>query len=247
MFWKKTNFNYYIDKFHDNYAVINLDEYDVKLILEAQKIGNLIRQYPSSMKDELNEIINKYKHCNYLFLNGNKYFVRTDRVSLKYGCHGEGPYSNFKQIIESIAYTTYTHTCIKTNDKSCKIYLLKRIDNLDHCKEFRIFVNNNKITAISQQYTVISNMWLNSLTENGIEQLYIKINEYFNNVIMKRITHVNSYVIDLCFIYDNMPYFIEINPFGKEYSSESSLFHWINDNYILYGKIDNIVTFRYTV
>jgi len=38
----------------------------------------------------------------------------------------------------------------------------------------------------------------------------------------------DNYSIDLALLEpDNKPYFIEINPFGKEYTSGSSLFHWI--------------------
>ena len=50
--------------------------------------------------------------------------------------------------------------------------------------------------------------------------------------------------IDLSFI-DNEPYFIEVNPFGSNYSAGSSLFHWILDEKLLYNT-DNIIYFRYT-
>jgi hypothetical protein len=45
---------------------------------------------------------------------------------------------------------------------------------------------------------------------------------------------------------DNQPYFIEVNPFGSEYSSGSALFHWIQDHEILYENGEN-VTVRYVV
>ena len=72
------------------------------------------------------------------------------------------------------------------------------------------------------------------------------INEYFESTIKVNLSNINNYVIDLAILENDEPYFIEINPFGKEYPSGSSLFHWIIDEDILYGKSDKIY-FRYTV
>lgn len=46
-------------------------------------------------------------------------------------------------------------------------------------------------------------------------------------------------------MYNNSFYFIEINPFGKNYSSGSACFHWINDNNII---LDNSkINFRFVI
>jgi hypothetical protein len=59
---------------------------------------------------------------------------------------------------------------------------------------------------------------------------------------------VNNYSIDLAILKNDEPYFIEINSFGKEYPAGSSLFHWLNDEDILYDrKCENKIYFRYAV
>ena len=73
--------------------------------------------------------------------------------------------------------------------------------------------------------------------------------DYFNEVITKKITHVENYVMDLAIIgemQEEVVYFIEINSFGADYSSGSALFHWKHDEAILLNDRDNNVVFRYT-
>ena len=68
--------------------------------------------------------------------------------------------------------------------------------------------------------------------------------EYQSSTLNSKITHITSYCVDIAILEDNTPYFIEINSFGREYSSGSSLFGWEQDRDILYG--DNVVYVRYT-
>jgi hypothetical protein len=50
--------------------------------------------------------------------------------------------------------------------------------------------------------------------------------------------------MDIVLLENGEFYFIEANVFGKEYSSGSSLFHWVLDDAILKGS-DNSITFRF--
>ena len=53
--------------------------------------------------------------------------------------------------------------------------------------------------------------------------------------------------MDIAILEGDIPYFIEINCFGKEYAAGSSLFHWLIDEEKLYNtKNENKVYFRYT-
>ena len=70
----------------------------------------------------------------------------------------------------------------------------------------------------------------------------MRINQCLN--VSKNKT-VDSYVMDIAIIGDK-PYFIEINVFGKEYASGSSLFHWLKDESKLYGE-ENTIYFRYSI
>ena len=98
----KTKFSNYIDNFHSEYEKITLDYTDIQWILEAYNIGKHTNNFPISYIEDLEDMLIKYKtEIDHIF-TGQNYFVRTDRTSMKYGCHGVGPYKTFKEIIESI-------------------------------------------------------------------------------------------------------------------------------------------------
>jgi hypothetical protein len=72
------------------------------------------------------------------------------------------------------------------------------------------------------------------------------IYDYFESNIKNNYNCLNSYVYDFAILSGDKPYFIEFNPFGKEYSSGSSLFHWIDDESKLLNR-DNRIYFRYSL
>ena len=117
-------------------------------------------------------------------------------------------------------------------------------------KEYRVFVYNNKITAISQQH--LYDVYKDTIEEHYENHITI-INSYFELFIKHHIQHISSYCIDIAVLEGDRPYFIEINPFGKEYSSGSSLFGWVEDWDILIGNItpesdeEPDIYFRYTI
>ena len=118
-------------------------------------------------------------------------------------------------------------------------------------KEYRVFVHRNKITAISQQHLYA--VYKDTIAEHCENHVGI-INSYFESFLKGHIRHISSYAIDIAILDGDMPYFIEINPFGKEYSSGSSLFGWVEDSNILMGddeavgvEEEQVIYFRYTV
>lgn len=112
--------------------------------------------------------------------------------------------------------------------------------------EFRVFINNNNMTCISQQATTLSNTLLAELSEKELKTDYVlKIYNFWLNDIKPKITHTNSYSIDLA-INNNKGYFIEINSFGKSYAAGSALFHWLDDEDKLYNN-NNTIYFRYAI
>jgi len=236
----------WIDNFHKDYKVITIDEQNLKWMKKAFEIGKYTKEFSKLYEDELDCMLEQYKHITDELFDGAQYFIRSNRVSLKEGKHGIGPYTTFKNVIESMVSTTNGHSCIKEYDTECTIYLMKWLDNLDRDKEFRIFVYKNRITAISQQNLYKRNEWLSSLTNENIKELTVKIINYFDNNIKNKMKH-ESYVMDFALIEPNeRPYFIEPNSFGKEYASGSSLFGWINDYDELYNDKNNDVSFRFT-
>lgn len=135
----------WIDKFHKLYHTVKITGYDMIWIKEAFNIGSKTYKFLSMYIEELNDLCNKYE-----FPKG-EWFVRTDKVSLKYGIYGIGPYNNLKNIIESIVTTTYNHICFDNDESTMTIYMLPW-KKLSKGKKIRIFVNNSRITAISEQH-----------------------------------------------------------------------------------------------
>lgn len=222
---------------------------------QANEICSQTGKFSQLFEDEMNEICSKMEKQQGIskIFNGTGYFVRVNNVSLKYGQHKEGPYYLLRQILESVVSCIGGHTPIKQDTTDLDIYLMEWIDILPEY-EFRVFVYQNKITAISQQnlYSLLLNTNPN-ISSNTFE-LEIKkkldiIIEYFYNTIVDKVDWMNSYSIDIAIV-NSRAYFIEFNSFGKEYAAGSALFHWLLDESILYNKFEtneNTIEFRYTI
>ena len=138
-----------------------------------------------------------------------------------------------------------------------KFILVLSITMLSHFLECAIqFVNNNKITAISQQAcyskfkpdsNINLNYFVNINTESLLETYAKIIIDYFESEIKNKILWSTSFTYDFSVYYNEItnklePYFIEPNSFGKEYAAGSSLFHWLLDEDKLYGINSNSTT-----
>jgi hypothetical protein len=243
----RTNCKNWIDKFHITYKTIILDKFDLRWMSKAFQIGKITGYFPKTYIEELEDCIIKHRHQgNCDVFDGTMYFARTESTSLKYGMYGTGPYTNLRQIIESMVTSIQGHHCCKDTNQECKIYLMNWIENMEHNKEFRIFVYHNRITVISQQHVNESNKWLANKSDNQIKEIVIKIIIFFENNIKQKMSNIQNYVMDLALIgKTEQPYFIEGNSFGKQYAAASALFHWLRDEPILYNNINNDVVFRY--
>ncbi len=242
--------NKWINQFKDYKKIILDIKKESYWIHQAYEIGSKTKRFPKMYQDELEDMINRYKHLDEIF-NGTEYFIRTENVSLKEGVHGIGPYKDLKSIIESIITCRLGHTPLYEDTTEITLYLTKFEHNLNGIREFRVFVHKNKITAISQQAVYDINDILEPLTDKEKNDLINKwiniIKSYFESDIKKKITHIDSYVMDFAILDDDSPFFIELNSFGKEYASGSALFGWIDDYNILYGLCGDVIEFRYTI
>lgn len=236
-----TKTKHWIDKFHKTYRVINFDIQDVYWMREAFFIAHHHMKIPEIYSEDLEETLEKFKDVDI----SQGYFIRAENISLKYGKHGCGPYTSIKNIIESLVTTSIKHREFNKDTTECKIYLLPWLD-IDEKKEFRVFVYKNKITCISPQDIYDRNEWLESMSHDEIKNIVNQIKTFHEKIIKRKIDYIDNYSVDLCFIDDKL-YFIEINPFGKEYSSGSALFHWIRDEKILYNDENDNIIFRYTI
>ena len=217
----------WVDKFHTNYHKITIDEKETKWMRKALDIGMMTGRCSHIYDDELDNICKRYEH---LFPQEGKWFVRTERVSLKEGKHGPGPYTDFRSIIESAVTGRPGHTVLDHDETEITFYLFPWIE-IEPDKEFRIFVYNNNITAISAQHLYSINGWLVSLTDDQIKDVVYMILKYFEDNIKKNMEYMGSYSMDLVLIGPNdTPYFIEPNSFGKYYPAGSALYSWVYDH-----------------
>jgi hypothetical protein len=246
----KTHTGNWIDKFHDEYKKIILDSEDLAWMKEALKIGTITRRFPKQFDEEKLQTITKHKpETDIIFRDCKSYFVRSDSVSLKYGKYGAGPYMDFREVIDSIVTTLVGHTCFRESDTECPLYFMKWIPEMNTDLEFRLFIHNNKITAISQQFIFQKNVCLGRQGRISLRSMIFQCCQFYEESIRDKLLYLGGdYTIDMVFLDDNksLPYFIEPNCFGKEYAAGSALFHWLNDEKQLYGKCEQ-VEFRYVI
>ncbi len=225
---ERGNTRHWIDKFHKrgvDFHVLTLDEQDLYWMKKAVLIGMQTRRPSHIFDDELEQTYLKHKQS----MPPGAWFVRTDLVSLKEGVHGIGPYDDFKKVLQSMVTTTPGHMCFNNTSTSCNVYFMRWID-IDPDLEFRVFVYNNNITALSSQHLYSVNETLKQLTDEQIRPIIITILKYFDDVVKSRMEFMGSYTMDLALTRSGEPYFIEPNSFGKYYAAGSALYHWIYDH-----------------
>lgn len=216
-------------------------------------------KFPNSKADDLNDILDG---CQYSEINKklNQYFLRTDYASFKRTRWRENrQYSkDMRYVYESLVMSDPAHSPLgyEVLDEShecddIKLYLIPWQD-IDTDREFRVFIHQNEVTAISQQncYEVNDTLCLLNSEERSkkIRKWCDLIEEDFHEKIKPKLTGIDSCVLDIAIIdqeKEEVPYPIELNPFGKEYTSGSALFNWVAHKQILCGGDLKKLFFRY--
>jgi len=105
----------------------------------------------------------------------------------------------------------------------------------DH--EFRCYVKNRRITAISQYQCYL---YFDKLqNKEYVEKLRDVIVDFHETI--KEAVPVDSYVMDIVVFPDFTCMIVEFNPFGPHLSSGAALFNWIKDFDLLTGNTDRQV------
>jgi len=235
----KTGYAHHLDfdKEDTEWMLLALNSYALMIMMgiaELQAATNVSNLF----KEQLEKTIAKH------ILPSGDWFVRLERVSLKSGIHGVGPYNNIKNIIRSIITSKLGHECISIDDdlERFRIYLFQWV-NIRH--EFRGFVYKDRISAISMQHYNEIDVQLVSESNDYLKvNIVEKIVGYFNENLRDKLSLIvgHNYTIDIAILDDGSIYFIEPNCFGANYTAGSSLFHWLNDHDILYQ--NNGIEFR---
>jgi hypothetical protein len=245
---EQCNTKHWIGGFHGtSIPSLAIEERDLRWLKKASAIGTITKQVSGLYEEDIEDAVERYnKVYPQLFpssSSSSKYFIRCENVSLKNGLHGIGPYFNFKQIFESLVTCAFGHQPIEETTKSLTLYFFPFVE-FEKQKEFRVFVHDQNITAISQQYLYHSNPDLESSineTSQRIIQSWVEIIilDYFETQVKPffESRKKSSYIYDFCILKQgDVPYFIEENPWGPDGPSGSSLFHWIDHQEILFGE-----------
>jgi D123 len=249
----------WVSHFRDGFYVIDIEPVDIDWMLRAERIGCITGRFSKLHSEELERMVHKYAPItDHLFdaaICGPGWFVRTEKVSLKFGCHGVGPYTNMRSIIESMTTSISCHSPLKpSSSQGVRIFPWMQ---LNPWKEFRVFVHDHRIRCISQQDIYGVNEILHQLDSDHERIDTIigwarELHRYHTDVIVPALHHIPSASLDLALVNDesrDRVLFIEPNSFGARMAAGSSLFHWIHDDDIMHNKktlnTDQKIVFRY--
>lgn len=195
------------------------------------------------------------------------YFYRFDGASPKDG-HRAFPARTASQVI--LALVTSRRALRAMDDGQTVLYFVRFEPNWDETREFRVFVRQGRVTAISQYspwregvLSTTSDHDAIRWTENAVSQL--------ENLVLPSLmescgtrdmvcdvyaTEINdssrpNSVVSLSETAKETPRdetkcvrVVELNSFGYWLASGSALFHWITDKDLLYGKDETRVVLR---
>jgi hypothetical protein len=110
----------------------------------------------------------------------------------------------------------------------------------------RVFVRNDRVTAISQ-YQWQTKGKLSKLTDQQLKSEAQKIIQFVETKQknLGKFLKSHNYVMDLLLPVEDRDQIriIDLNPFGYRQSTTSVLFHWIRDFKKLYGEEDTETTY----
>ena len=209
-------------------------------ILEANWLGQQTGQISLLYYEDLKDYCARYERDptysmvftpEALAKVGGGYFVRSNSVSLKNGIHGAGPYTNLRKIIESLITCNAGHNPMndyQPETRTLRVYLFPWLDIQD---EYRVFVHNRRVTAISQQDLGTPHPVM-AQTDEPVEYACMvagKLLAEFARSVQPWLEQTNqdSITIDMALLGSNLDaYVVDFNPFGPEHAAGSSLFHW---------------------
>lgn len=229
-------------------------------ILESNKLGQQTGELSLLYYEDLQDYCARYEQdptYTKLFTPealakvGGGYFVRSNSVSLKNGIHGVGPYTNLRKIIESLITCNAGHNPMsdyQPETRTLRLYLFPWLDIQD---EYRVFVHNRRVTAISQQdlgtphpvmaQTDKPSKYARIVTEKILAEFARSVQPWLER------TGRDSVTIDMALLGPTLDaYVVEFNPFGPEQAAGSSLFHWELNWDKLSAPASETVYFRFT-
>ncbi len=130
------------------------------------------------------------------------------------------------------------HDASKDDEWSTSIILREWEPQLQQDHEFRVFVYEDKVTAISQYNHWCAYDSLNQLPSSDREMIIDKLSTFSRK--MHPFINQRNYILDLAIVGDDVKV-IELNPFDD--TTGACMFSWAQDKRILYGN-DGSVAFK---
>lgn len=240
----------YIDSFDYNIWYSHLVDNNIMDIPEGVnmfKINDELKQLFVNMYDDNKQIVEYMDniHIQNLIMgisksieHGKKYFIRMGSTSGK----NEKYVREFDNAIDIVTHISSVKLFVdqefKRINKETYLILMPWNNNIEPKWEFRIFVVNNKLVAVSQQ----NSKDLYTYTSKELKKIEFALNniKFINNGLYN--TYVGDVYVD---IDNNVCRLIELNPFGASSGAGAALFNWIVDYDLLHGKKDCNPEFRY--
>lgn len=184
---ERTHSRYWINCLKSSYRRIDIDlkRPGSSWIYEAVNIGIHTGEFPHSFEDEFEIFLAFIEHETDVkdVFDGSKYFIRSNEVSLREGKHGVGPYVDIKNVIESVVTCKASHRPINEDTKVLTIYCIPWVE-IHPNKEFRMFVHENRVTAISQQHLRVRNEHLADISSSELRDKVLSLNLSFSIIIL---------------------------------------------------------------
>ncbi len=171
-------------------------------------------------------------------LKSGPFFIRCDECSTKdVHSYRPVPYANVEQFLRDIVLSKRLSAFLNDGrpGQNFTIIITKWLPCVNMEREFRVFVKNKRVTAISQY------VWHKVLSWTPTEELFAHMIQYVDNLYNQELFPENSSV-DLYVHDDNSTIkLVEIGPFGGYTGCGSCLFHWVRDNDIMNSDSDDCV------
>ena len=212
---------------------------DCKNLAKAGQVGILTKKYPMLYEDELQAVeANLQPHPS------PPYFARLSRCSTKGGQGGVGPFYTAKQIVTALV-TSYRCVTALEQQEPVGLYLLPFQPHFDCDKEFRVFVPNCKLTAVSQ-YNEAEDCGWGTYADADLLKVVGSAVDLLDEMLQKaaklKLALPSCFTLDVfCHIdQDFAVELIELNSFGAQLAAGSCLFDWVEDYDLLYGLSDTL-------
>lgn len=207
---------------------------EINYLKQACHISIITGQWTKIYEEELDEVLVRLKN-NW---SEGQYFIRFDSASPKDGTV-EFPITNPESLI--MALITSKRALRSMNFGYNKLYFMDYDPEFDSDKEIRVFVQNKKVTCISQ-YNCYKAGYFSKFSDGNLQIIAKKIvNEIENNLIplISDKIKTNDFSADYLILEDLSFKIIELNSCGYWLSAGSCLFSWIDDREIMYDKQNN--------